>query len=301
MRPKRWVASGIIASCLLAPLAPGCGNDSFTSPDLSETSTADGTTSDALPSEASGDAGVFCIARPNQILCADFDEPDLRTALTVNGSGFFFSDTTTTDGGKLFRSGNGLSPPSSLETSLLALDADASITAQTGGALSNAPSANHFKFTASVRFNAVGDLSGSGTVGLMGFALAGPAATTSYEVIVNGGHVEVIVVNELGVMAGIDLGVIPAPSENWLPFALDVTVGGGKLTASLGAVSGSSGGYADMNHTQASVALGVASTGGTGALDVSYDNILVYAEKVDAGILTITDAGVGTMTDAGDD
>jgi hypothetical protein len=298
MRPKRWVASGIIASCFLAPLTPGCGSDSFTSdaPDgsASETSTADGTAIDALTPEASvGDASVFCTAHPNQILCADFDEPDLRTALTASGSGFFFSSTVMTDGGKLFRSDSGLSPPSSLDTALLALDDDASITAQTGGALTNTPTANHFKFTVSLRFNTVGDLSGAGTIGLMGLSLVGPLGnTTSYQVVVNSGHIEIVVVNGNAVVGGIDLGVVPVPSENWLPFVADISLGvGGKLTASLGAVNGSSTSFADTAHTQANLGLGVASTGGTGALDISYDNVLVYADRSDAGIVAVMDSG----------
>jgi hypothetical protein len=298
MQPKRWVASGIIAACCLVPLAPGCGSDSFTSdaPDGSdsETSTADGSATDAASSDGNvGDGAVFCVARPNQILCADFDEPDLRTALTVSGSGYFFSSTVTTDGGKLFRSGGGQSPPNSLETSIVALAGDASVVAQTAGALTDAPKVTHFKLTASLRFNSVGDLSGAGTLGIMGFALIGPPdSTTSYQVIVNGGHVAIVVLNDTTVVGGIDLGVVPVPSADWLPFVADITLGvGGKLTASLGTVNGSALAFADLTHTQANLALGVGSSGRTGALDISYDNVVVSADKSDAGAVSVMDSG----------
>jgi hypothetical protein len=294
MRSKRWLVGGIIASCFAVPLVFACGNDTFSAApeDASNSETSsDGTAPDSPTSV--GDGAVFCTPQPTQILCADFDEvDDLRSGLTANGFTAFFATTATTDGGDIFRSANGVSAPSALDTSIVAVGTDASAQCQTAGILDDQPDANHFRLSMSIRFDNVGDVGGPGSLELFTFALSG-AGTTTYQVVVNTGHVALAVVAGSNFEGGFDLGQVPSDKTKWLPFVVDVTIGAnGKVTASLGSENGTLASSTNLTEHRPTLALGMYSSGGTGALGVSFDNVEVYADKVDAGVgVSVMDAG----------
>jgi hypothetical protein len=294
MRSRRWFASGIIAACIFAPFAPACGNDTFTS-STADASLSDTTTiSEAASNDASADGPYFCQLGPATngrfILCADFDESDLRTAYSSDTSStLLFTTAAATDGGQLYRSSTGYSPPSSLESSISAV-ADASIATETIVAPSDQPGATYFGIQTYLRFNNVGDLDGPGTIALLSFALSDGTTTKIYQLVVTGQHVLLAVFDDKTFAGSINLGGVPGPTDGWQRFHADIQIGGeGMASASFNGASGTTPSLATTGHTQAGLYLGASTVGGTGSLDVSYDNLLIFADQsFDAGI---ADAG----------
>jgi hypothetical protein len=286
MRSKRWLVGGALALGCAAPFASACGDNSFESVGDASISEA---ASDSSSSDGS-DAG-FCGAQADAVLCADFDEPDLRAAF-LNGSQItFFSSVTATGGGVIGTIDSGLSAPNALEVAL-PVDAgpvsDANVeSAQATGALSALAGATHFRLEADIRFNRIGDLSGGSGLSLGGIQLDGKTEYTVYVIELVAGHVFVDAFSSISGGASIDLGPVPTQGPNWVHLWIDITLGkaNGMLSGSLDhRATTSTQSLTNTNDVLPTLSFGLSTMGGTGVIDLSFDNVLFFSDNsADAG------------------
>jgi hypothetical protein len=285
MRPKRLLVYGALVIGGAAPFAFACGDSSF------ETVNNDASISEAATPDATtvGDAALFCSSQGLAALCADFDEPDLRTGFEFGAQTAAFAALVGTGGGIIGAADAGLSPPTALETAL-PIDAgpatDATVqSASADSVLSALTGATHFRLEADVRFNEIGDLSGGSSVVLAGLQLAGIDGYTVFVLNLHVGHIYVDAFSSLKLGSTIDLGGVPSAGSNWVHLVIDLTSGiDGKLSGSLGTYDAQpAGSLLDRSEVTPTLSIGPSTMGGTGTIDMSFDNVLFLADSPDAG------------------
>jgi hypothetical protein len=288
MYSKR-VAAACLLSLTVAAWLSACGTSSFVNDAADGSIVADGSdvtdaTSDAGTIDVSiGDAAstTFCNSRSNALVCADFDESDERSAYVRTTPELFFSSPAIGDGGTFARLDAGESPPFAIYASLAALGdgGNTQHEAQTEGTVTDI-AANHVKLEAALKFLAVGDSTSAFTLELIGLALRTPDQTivTQYTLGIRDEHVYLDVGNGATTFGMLDLGSPPTPSNDWVFFTLDITLGpAGVLNGALGpnAVTGPS--AATANQTNLRLQVGPSSFGYTGVISVGYDNVVLSA------------------------
>ncbi len=302
MRSKRWLVCGALALGGAAPFASACGDSSFES--ANDASISEAASDSSSSSSSDGSEAGFCSTQPDAVLCADFDESDPRIAFLNGSQVTFFSSIASTGGGVIGVTDSGLSAPNALEVAL-PVDAgpvtDASVeTAQATGVFSKFGGATHFRLEADIRFNEIGDLSGGAGMGLGGISLVG---TTEYTVVVIelvSGHVYADAFSNFSGGASLDLGLVPSQGPNWVHLRIDIMLAktGGTLSGSLdGRPTTSVPSLANTINVLPTLSIGPSTMGGTGTIDLSFDNVLFFADGVpDAG----AEAGLSAMDAAGD-
>jgi hypothetical protein len=295
MRSTRLVIFGALALGSAVPFAWACGDSSF-QPSSSDASIAEATTSDSTIETSVADAATFCNTQKNAILCVDFDESDLRSGFELGSVTTFFPALQSSGGGIVGAAEAGLSPPTALEVALpvdAGPETDAAVeTAGAAGALSAVPGATHFRLEADLRFNHIGDLS-NGNISFGGLDLGGEVAHVVYVLAVRGGHIYVDAFSPPLFYANLDLGSLPAEGPTWNHLVIDITSGtGGQISGSIdGRATVSAASLANHDEVTPTLSIGLSTMGGTGLLDMSFDNVLLFADTPDGGPSTQVDSG----------